>query len=135
VDEFVAYDRDNVAAKVKDMDAVLNMVDGQAPAGLGYVRRGGFLTSIAGGVPPKAQCDAAGVTCVPIGGGSGAGYGSITNGEALAGLAALADKGQYDILVSKTFPLAQAAAAQQLNQAGETIGKIILIVDPKAGQR
>lgn len=135
VDEFVAYDRDNVAARVKDMDAVLNMVDGQAGPALGYVKRGGYLASIAGGVPGGNLCANAGVTCVAIGGGSGAGYGSITTGQALAGLAALADKGQYDILVSKTFPLAQAAQAQELNRTSDTIGKIILVVDPKAGER
>ena len=135
VDEFVAYDKDDVAAKVKGVDAVLNMVDGQAAAGLGYVKRGGYLTSIAGGVPPAATCAAAGVTCVPIGGGSGAGYGSISNGQALAGLAALADKGQYDVQVTKTFPLAQAAAAQELNRTTEMVGKVILVVDPKSSQR
>ena len=135
VDEFVAYDKDDVAAKVKGVDAVLNMVDGQAAAGLGYVKRGGYLTSIAGGVPPAATCAAAGVTCVPIGGGGGAGYGSISNGQALAGLAALADKGQYDVQVTKTFPLAQAAAAQELNRTTEMVGKVILVVDPKSSQR
>jgi NADPH:quinone reductase-like Zn-dependent oxidoreductase len=132
-DEVVAYDRDNVAAKVKDVDAVLNMVDGQATPGLGYVKRGGHLASIAGNIPGKELCAAAGVTCVQIGG--AAGYGSISNGEALAGLSALADKGQYDVLVSKTFPLAQAAAAQELNRTSDTIGKIVLVVDPKARER
>lgn len=132
-DEFVAYDRDDVAAKVKGVDAVLNMVDGQATPGLGYVKRGGYLTSIAGTVPGKEQCAAAGVTCVQIGGGGS--YVGISNGEALAGLAALADKGQYDVLVSKTFPLAQAAAAQELNRTSDTIGKIVLVVDPKSKDR
>jgi NADPH:quinone reductase-like Zn-dependent oxidoreductase len=135
VAEFVAYDRDDVAAKVKEVDAVLNTVESQVAPALGYVKRGGYLTSIAG-VPNKAQCASVGVTCVPIGAGAGAtGYGSINNGQALAGLAALADKGQYDVLVSKTFPLAQAAAAQELNRTSDTIGKIVLVVDPKAGQR
>ena len=135
VDEFVAYDKDDVAAKVKGVDAVLNMVDGQSAAGLGYVKRGGYLSSIAGGVPTADKCAAAGVTCVPIGGGSGAGYGSISNREALAGLSALADKGQYDVQVTRTFPLAQAAAAQELNRTTESVGKIVLVVDPKSGQR
>lgn len=132
-DEFVAYDHDNVAAKVKDVDAVLNMVDGQATPGLGYVKRGGHLASIAGNVPTREQCAAAGVTCVQIGGTSG--YGGISNGTALAGLSALADKGQYNVLVSRTFPLAQAAAAQELNRTSDTIGKIVLVVDPKSRER
>lgn len=134
-DEFVAYDRDQVAARVNGVDAVLNMVDGQAQAGLGYVKRGGYLVSIAGGTPGREQCEAAGVTCIPIGGGSGAGYGSISNGQALAGLSALADKGQYSVQVTKTFPLAQAAAAQELNRTTDTIGKIVLVVDRKSKDR
>jgi NADPH:quinone reductase-like Zn-dependent oxidoreductase len=135
VDEFVAYDKDDVAARVKGVDAVLNMVDGQAQAGLGYLKRGGYLVSIAGGTPGKEPCAAAAATCIPIGGGSGAGYGSISNGEALAGLVALADKGQYTVQVTKTYPLAQGAAAQELNRTTETIGKIVLVVDPKSKDR
>ncbi|MDR2214777.1 MAG: NADP-dependent oxidoreductase [Nevskiaceae bacterium] len=135
VAEFVAYDKDDVAARVSGMDAVLNMVEGQAAAALGYLRRGGTLASIAGGAPEDSRCRSAGVTCMFIGGGSGAGYSSISNAQALAGLSKLADAGQYQVLVSKTFPLAQAAAAQQLNRTSDTVGKIVLVVDPQAGQR
>jgi len=130
VDEFVAYDKDDVAAKIGTVDAVLNMVDGQAGPALGYVKRGGYVASIAGG-PGDDRCRAAGVTCVVI----GPGYDGPPMRETLAALAALAEAGKYDVTVSRTFPLAQAAAAQELNRTSDTTGKIVLVVDAKAGTR
>ena len=130
VDEFVAYDKENVAAKIKDVDAVLNMVDTQVLPSLGYVRKGGYFTSIAGG-PGDDKCAAAGVTCVII---TGA-YTILSQGDALRALAAMADKGQYHVTVSRTFPLAEAAAAQELGRTSDTTGKIVLVVDPRAKQR
>jgi NADPH:quinone reductase-like Zn-dependent oxidoreductase len=47
VAEFVAYDKENVAGKVREVDVVLNMVDNQADAGMGHLRRGGTFSSIA----------------------------------------------------------------------------------------
>jgi NADPH:quinone reductase-like Zn-dependent oxidoreductase len=131
VDEFVAYDKEDVAARIKNVDAVLNMVSSQVDPALTYARRGGHFTSIAGG-PGADKCAAAGVTCVIIGGGNPA---LVSTGDALRALAAMADKGQYHVTVSRTFPLAEAAAAQALSRSGDTIGKIVLIVDKKAKQR
>jgi len=130
VEEFVAYDKENVAARIKDVDAVLNMVDTQVLPSLGYVRRGGYFTSIAGG-PGDDKCAAAGVTCVII---TGA-YTTLSQGDALRALAGMAEKGQYHVTVSRTFPLAEAAAAQELGRTSDTTGKIILVVDPRAKQR
>jgi NADPH:quinone reductase-like Zn-dependent oxidoreductase len=129
VDEFVAYDKENVAARIKDVDAVLNMVDTQVLPSLGYVRRGGYYASIAGG-PGDDKCAAAGVNCVII---TGA-YQALSQGDALRALAAMADKGQYHVTVSRTLPLAEAAAAQELGRTSDTTGKIILVVDPRAKQ-
>jgi len=130
VDEFVAYDRESVAARIQNVDAVLNMVDTQAVPALGYVRKGGYFTSIAGG-PGDDKCAAAAVACVII----TATYQGLSQGDALRALAAMADKGQYHVTVSRSFPLAQAAAAQQLGRTGDTTGKIVLVVDPRANQR
>jgi NADPH:quinone reductase-like Zn-dependent oxidoreductase len=130
VDEFVAYDKENVAARIKDVDAVLNMVDTQVVPSLGYVRKGGYFTSIAGG-PGDDKCAAAAVTCVII----TAAYQALSQGDALRALAVMADKGQYHVTVSRSFPLAQAAAAQELGRTGDTTGKIVLVVDAKAKQR
>jgi NADPH:quinone reductase-like Zn-dependent oxidoreductase len=126
-DEILAYDKDDVATKVGTVDAALNMVDGQSTAAIGYVKRGGQMASIAGTVDTNA-CTAANVICTVIGPANT----SLSTGEGLRALVAMADTGQYRVIVSKTFPLAQAAAAQQLNRSSDTTGKIILIVDPKA---
>lgn len=131
VDEFVAYDKEDVAAKIRDVDVVVNTVDSQAQAALGYVKRGGYFTSIAGG-PGDARCAEAGVTCVIIAAGV---YHGLSYGEALRALAALAGQGKYRVYVSKAFPLAEATAAQTLARTSDTIGKIVLDVDPKAKGR
>jgi NADPH:quinone reductase len=47
----------------------------------------------------------------------------------LSQCAKLIDAGQLKIHVSKTFPLAEAAQAHQLLEAGSMMGKIVLLVD------
>ncbi len=125
VDEFIAFDKEDVAAKVRDVDAGLNLVDGQAAAVLGYVKRGGHFVSIMG-PPGDDRIAASGVTAVVI---ATATYKGISEGEALRALARLADKGQYTVTVTKTFPLADAQQAQDSVRNGQAIGKTILIVD------
>lgn len=126
VDEFVAFDRENVAARVQDVDAAINLVDGQATAALGYVKRGGRFTSIAGS-PGTDRAAAAGVGMVVIAGGS---YNGISDAQALAALARLAEQGRYRVTVSASMALEEAARAQELARTGQTIGKIVLVVDP-----
>lgn len=126
VDEFVAFDMEDVASRVGRVDAAINLVDGQAAAALGYVKRGGRFTSIAGS-PGDERIAAAGVSSVVIAGGS---YQGISDGDALRALAALADQGKYTVSVTRTMPLADAARAQELGRGGQTIGKTILVVDP-----
>ena len=130
VDEFVAYDKEDVAARIRNVDTVLNTVMTQVEPSLGYVRKGGDYISVAG-VPGADKCAAAGVTCVGISGFKPA----VSTGDALRALAAMADKGQYQVTVSRSFPLTQAAAARELARTGDTIGKIVLVVDPRASQR
>jgi NADPH:quinone reductase-like Zn-dependent oxidoreductase len=130
VAEFVAYDKENVAQRIQGVDAVLNMVDGQADAAVGYVKRGGYLTSIAG-VPAAEKCTAAGVTCVQIRGTAP----GMSMGESLRALTTMADGGMYTVRVTKVFPLAQAAAAQQFARTGDVMGKIVLSVDPESPKR
>ncbi len=123
-DEFVAYDQDNVAARVGKVDAALNLVDGQADAALGYVKAGGQFASIAGN-PGNDKCSAAMVSCVIIAGGNGA----ISYGDGMRAMAQLAGQGKYSVQVTKTFPLAQAAVAQKLVHETDVMGKIVLVVD------
>jgi NADPH:quinone reductase-like Zn-dependent oxidoreductase len=130
VEEFVAYDKDNVAARIQNVDAVLNMVESQAATALSYVKRGGMFTSISG-MPTAEQCAAAGVTCVQI----RATAPGMSNGDTLRALRVLADAGKYTVRVTKVFALAQAAEAQQFAHEGDSVGKVILSVDPKSKGR
>ncbi len=123
-DEFIAYDKDDVSTKVHHVDAALNLVDGQAVAALGYVRPGGHFMSIAGN-PGEDKCAAAKVSCPGLAGGNDpALYGNV-----MRTLATLADQGKYQVKVTKTFPLAEGAAAQALARSGDTSGKIVIVVD------
>jgi NADPH:quinone reductase-like Zn-dependent oxidoreductase len=54
----------------------------------------------------------------------------LTQGESLRAVAKLAESGKYTPRVTRTYPLAEAGAAQQFARAGDTMGKIVLIVDP-----
>lgn len=130
VEEFVAYDKENVAARIQNVDAVLNMVESQASTALGYVKRGGMFTSISG-MPTPEQCAAAGVTCVQI----RATAPGLSIGDTLRALLALADAGKYTVRVTRVFPLAQATEAQQFAHAGDSVGKVILSVDPRSKDR
>ncbi|HMA11409.1 MAG TPA: NADP-dependent oxidoreductase [Steroidobacteraceae bacterium] len=130
VEEFVAYDKDNVAERIRNVDAVLNMVESQAATALAYVKRGGMFTSISG-MPSAEQCAAAGVTCVQI----RATAPGMSIGDTLRALVALADAGRYRVRVTKVFPLARAAEAQQFAHTGDSVGKVILSVDPRSGER
>ncbi len=130
-DEFIAYDKDDVAARIRGVDAVINTADGQADKALGYVRSGGRLVSIAGTMPTDAACAMAKVTCVQLrGNGSG-----LTYPDSLRVLTKLADDGSYRVAVSKRFPLAQAAEAQRQLRTGDAQGKTVLIIDQRANQR
>lgn len=131
VDEIVAYDRDDVAARIHDVDAAINTADGQAEKALAYVRKGGRLVSISGTLPSDAQCAAAQVTCVQIrGNGAGLGY-----PDSLRAIAPLADAGKFTPRVTKTFPLAEGAAAQAYAHTSDSVGKVVLVVDAKATTR
>jgi NADPH:quinone reductase-like Zn-dependent oxidoreductase len=124
VDEFVAYDKDDVAARIRDVDAVINTADNQADKAFGYVRKGGRFVTITGDLQAD-RCAAAGITCVRIAG-NGPG---LTYPESLRALASLADQGKFSVQVTKTFPLAQASAAQELLRSGDAMGKVVLTVE------
>lgn len=130
VEEFVAYDKDDVAAKIRDVDAAINTADNQAEKALGYVRKGGRLVSIAG-MPSPEQCAAAQVTCVQIRGNAE----GLTYPDSLRAIAPIADAGKYTPRVTKTFTLAEAVAAQKFAHTGNSTGKVVIVVDPKASTR
>ncbi len=131
VTAFIAYDTEDVAAKVGVVDAAINLVDGQATAALGYVKRGGRFSSIAG-APDAARLAAAGVESVVI---AGPTYRGVSIGDSLRALARAAAADQYSVTVTRLLPLAEAATAQQLARTGQSIGKTVLVVDPLLANR
>ena len=56
-------------------------------------------------------------------------------GDTLRALVKLADAGKYTVRVTKVFPLAQAAEAQQFAHAGDSVGKVILSLDTRSKDR
>ena len=69
----MAYDKENVAGKVREVDVVLNMVDNQADAGMGYLRRGGTFSSIASDASGGEVSGGWGEVCADWAGDAGAG--------------------------------------------------------------
>ena len=103
---------------IDDVDAVIDAVGGETtPRSVAVVKRGGRLVSVAGGVS-AAACRDAGIECLGADAGNAA--------KALPEIGRLIDAGQLAVSVEKTFPLAEAAAAQEQNRAGHTRGKLVV---------
>jgi NADPH:quinone reductase-like Zn-dependent oxidoreductase len=119
-DELIDYHAEDFGAVVRDADVVLDAVGGDYPArSLATLRRGGVLISLlpfpaevaaqAGRLGIRAEvllveADHAGMTAI----------------------AALATGGRLRPVVAATFPLADAAKAHELGEAGHVAGKLVL---------
>jgi NADPH:quinone reductase-like Zn-dependent oxidoreductase len=100
----------------------LDLVGGQnSRRSLTVLRSGGLLISVPSGMDPELR--AAGrergirVTDFQV----------ESDQVGLAGLAGLADSGQLQVLVSREFPLARAAAAQIAVQTAHPPGKVVVL--------
>jgi NADPH:quinone reductase-like Zn-dependent oxidoreductase len=118
-DETIDYNTTRFEDKVKNVDVVVNTADADTNArSVGIVKKGGKLVSVVG--PPAADaCTAAGIWC--------GGVGSV-NGQMLPAIVEFANTSKFQIPVERTLPMADAAKAWDLNRAGHTRGKIVLIV-------
>ncbi|NJO13391.1 MAG: zinc-binding dehydrogenase, partial [Gammaproteobacteria bacterium] len=83
-------------------------------------RRGGMLISIVNRLSAP-QCAERGILCPDE---------SASEGAAVAfdAIRELADAGRFSLNIDRTFPLEQAAQAQEANRTGRTRGKIVLTV-------
>ncbi len=127
-DEVVNYDTANPAGKISNADAAIDLVDGPADAALPYLKRGGKLI-LPTGYLSQEQCASASVTCAEPDKRGAPGV-----GVTLAQLNQLIDAGQLTMKVERTFPLAQAGQAQELDHAGHAEGKIILVITEAANR-
>jgi NADPH:quinone reductase-like Zn-dependent oxidoreductase len=120
VDEAIDYTSENVAERARDVDVVLDAVGGDAASGaLRSVRDGGVVVTLSGtSVGPLRELA-----------GDRVRVGGILVEPDRAGLEAIAELAAAGALrphVSHTFPLADAARAHELGEAGHTQGKLVL---------
>lgn len=119
-DEVIDYRSEDFTAKVKDVDLVLDTVGGETlKKSYAVVRKGGLLLSIAS-PPDEELARQHGITARFERG--------TSNGIRLQELSSLIDVGKLRVIVEKEFRLSEAAAAQELSEAGHVRGKIILNV-------
>jgi NADPH:quinone reductase-like Zn-dependent oxidoreductase len=140
VAEVINYDKVKVIDNARNIDVVVNTVDGENDAAISYAKKGGTVVSIAGQLDAM-KCAAAGVTCP--GGGGGGGPGGARGGPGAGGqpggglteLVTMAEAGSYTINVEKTYPLEKAGEAQEANRLGHTEGKIVLAIHADSAKR
>ena len=122
-------------AQAMGIDAVFDTAGGDsASAAFGTLKRGGSYVGV--GEPRTVttqMCKAAGVRCLSDGGPGG--RSGPSQGEVLKQVANLVAQGKFSVHVDKTYPLDQAADAQEANRAGHTEGKIIIAVTDRADSK
>ena len=120
VDEIVDYKREPFEDKATGVDAVVDLVGGETLArSYSVVKKGGVLATT---VQPIDQSAATrvGIRAVQVI--------MKRNAADLAELARLVEKGALKPRFDKTMSLSQAKEAQELSEAGNTQGKVILKV-------
>lgn len=120
LDAVIDYKRERFEEKVRDIDAVIDLVGGDALArSYAVVKKGGVLATT---VQPVDESGAqqAGIRAVHVV--------MKRNATDLAELARLVEKGALKTRLSKTMNLSQAREAQELSETGKTHGKVILKV-------
>jgi NADPH:quinone reductase-like Zn-dependent oxidoreductase len=124
VDEFIDYTEGNFEDKVKNVDVVIDTVGADTTdRAFKTVRKGGHFISVAAR-NYDTRCAAVGVTCP-------ARFNAFEVGRPVfEEVGRLADAGELNVYIDKTFPLGQAADAQIYSEQGRTQGKISLVVDP-----
>jgi NADPH:quinone reductase-like Zn-dependent oxidoreductase len=119
-DEAIDYTTEDVAARVQDVDVVLDPFgDESGQEALPALRDGGILVTLAGAAFAPLHELARGRVQVR----------SILVEPDRAGLEAIAglvDEGRLRPHVSRTFPLGEAPAAHEMGETGRTQGKLVL---------
>lgn len=119
VNDVIDYHTTRFEDKVSGLDLVLNTVNTDYnERSIGVLKPGGVLISIVG-PPPAQKCEASNVRC---------GVTGTATGEMLPHVVELANAGKFRVNIDHKMPLEQANAAWDLNRAGHTRGKIILVV-------
>lgn len=122
VDEPLDYTSVDVAAEVRDVDLVLDLVGGETGRdSLPVLRDGGLMVNIPSGSDLDALRQAAGER-VRV-----SGFLVEPDGEGMDAIASLVEEDALRVKVARTLPLEQAAEAHRLGEAGEIGGgKLVL---------
>jgi len=120
-DQVIDYEKQRFEDEVRDVDLVFDLIGGETQdRSWGVLKKGGILVSTL--MQPSAEKAAAhGVR--------GMRYTAEESGSELGEIAALIDAGKVKPVVTKAFPLSDAAAAQRMVEQGHAQGKIVLTVD------
>ena len=124
-DVAIDYTKQKFEDVAKDVDVVLDSVGEDTLArSYGVVKRGGFIVSLVAR-PERAGLDKHGIR--------GAALSVEPNSDELAQIGKLIDQKKIKVIVSQTFPLSDAAKAQEQVATGHTRGKVVLKVadEPK----
>jgi NADPH:quinone reductase-like Zn-dependent oxidoreductase len=121
-DEVIDYTAVDVAESVTDLDVAIDLVGGQSSVELvRTLSPGGLLIPVTRSGDPAID-HAAAARGVRI-----ARFLVEPDQVGLDGLARLVDEGHLRVVVDTVLPLAEAAKAHQMGEAGRTQGKIVLV--------
>lgn len=124
-DRVIDYNATKFEEVAKDVDVVLDSVAGDTlKRSYGVVKKGGIVVSLLE-PPDKAELDARGIR--------GKAFMVSPSAGLLSELTKIVEAKKLRPVVSKTFPLSEAAKAQEAIETGHTRGKIVLRVadEPK----
>lgn len=120
VDQIIDYQNERFETKVEDVDVVIEHLGGETQARSWQVlKKGGMLINLIGDIDEKAA-HAAGVRAVE--------FGMTYDVGELKQIAELVEKGTIKPHISKVLPLDEVRKALELNQHGQSHGKIVLKV-------
>jgi NADPH:quinone reductase-like Zn-dependent oxidoreductase len=121
VDQAIDYTQQEAGDVLREVDLVLDLAGGEtALRSLPALRDGGLLIGVSSGtdVASQAAGDRVRVMYMLV----------EPDRSGLEAIAALIDEGALQVHIAETFPLAQAARAHKLGEAGRTQGKLVLTV-------
>jgi NADPH:quinone reductase-like Zn-dependent oxidoreductase len=124
-DVAIDYTKTKFEDVVKDVDVVMDSVGEDTLArSYGVVKKGGFIVSLVAR-PDKAELEKHGIRGAPMG--------VDSNSSELAQIGKLIDEKKIKVIVSQTYPLSEAAKAQEQAATGHTRGKLVLKVAEPPG--
>ena len=123
-DVAIDYTKQKFEDIAKDVDVVLDSLgEDTLKRSYGVVKKGGFIVSIVRD-PDRVELEKHGI--------HGASISAEPNSSELADIGKLIDEKKIKVIVSQTFPLSEAAKAQEQVATGHTRGKIVLKVADEA---